>query len=324
MEGRLPPTLLDDPDNVIAYRARGRLLSLCAARTRCEHFGLLLGQQGRLSHFGLVGFLVQHSPDVGTALRNLERYLHLHVRGGSPRLSVRGDVAVLAYDIYEPIVEGREQVEDAATAFACNILRSLCGADWKPTEVLFAHHRPKDARPYSRFFRVPLRFDALESGVAFPAAWLSRPLPTADADLRRVLQKQIDALDGRNGATFPERVRNVLRTAILTGQGAVEDIAPMFSMHSRTLHRRLAEFDVTFKALADETRFEIARRLLEDSVTPIGQIAQALDYADASAFSRAFRRWTKTTPAAWRAAADGRKPRPRLRRAAGAPSQRGR
>ena len=77
----------------------------------------------------------------------------------------------------------------------------------------------------------------------------------------------------------------------------------MFSMHSRTLHRRLAEFGVTFKELADEIRFEIARRMLEESATPISQIADALDYADASAFTRAFRRWTKTTPAAWR---DGR------------------
>jgi AraC-like DNA-binding protein len=85
----------------------------------------------------------------------------------------------------------------------------------------------------------------------------------------------------------------------------VEDVAPMFSMHSRTLHRRLGEFDVTFKTLADETRFEIARQMLKDSATPINQIAEALDYADASAFTRAFRRWTKTTPAAWRAAADG-------------------
>lgn len=90
----------------------------------------------------------------------------------------------------------------------------------------------------------------------------------------------------------------------------------MFSMHSRTLHRRLADFGVTFKALADETRLEIARRMLEDSTTPISQIAEALDYADASAFTRAFRRWTETTPAAWRAAREGRKAKQRSRRAA--------
>lgn len=299
-EAGLPPALLDNSDNLVAYRARARLLSVCAAKTRCGHFGLLLGQQGRLSHFELVGFLVQNSPDVGTALRNFERYLHLHVRGAAPRLSVRGEMAVLGYDIQERDIEGRDQVEDAAMAVAFNILRSLCGSEWKPSEAHFAHRKPNDTRPFARFFRAPLRFDTLETGIQFSTACLAHPLPAADADLRRLLQRQVDALDLGPGASLPDRVKGVLRTAILTGHGAVEDIAPMFSMHSRTLHRRLAEFGVTFKDLADEIRFEIARRMLEGSAMPITQIADALDYADASAFTRAFRRWTKTTPAAWR------------------------
>ncbi len=323
-EAGLAPSLLDTSDNLISFRARGRLLSLCAARTRCGHFGLLLGQQGRLSHFGLVGFLVQHSPDVGTALRNLDRYLHLHLRGATLTFTDIDGVATLDFEIDERDVEGREQVEDAAIAFACNILRSLCGADWKPNEALFAHRTPEDVRPFSRFFRAPLRFDAGKNALLFSADWLTRPMPAADAELRRLLQKQIDALEMKDGANLPERVRSVLRTAILTDHGAIEDVAPMFSMHSRSLHRRLREFGVTFKALADETRFEIAQQMLEDSATPISQIAMALDYADASAFTRAFRRWTETSPAAWRAAANARKAEQRLRRAAGAQAQRGR
>ena len=310
----LPTTILDDPDGSIAYGARGRLLNLCAARTRCEHFGLLLGQRGRFSHFGLVGFLVQHSPDVGTALRNFERYFHLHVRRGAPSLSVRGDVAFLGYDVDARGGEGRDLIEDAAMAIACNIMRSLCGADWAPAEVRLAHRKPRDARPFSRFFRCPLRFDAIETGFAFPSDVLNRPLPEADADLRRLLQRQVDALDRGGDASFPDRVRGVLRTAILTGHGTVEDLATMFSLHSRTMHRRLAEFGVTFKALADETRFEIARRMLEDSAMTIRQIAEALDYADASAFTRAFRRWTKSTPAVWRAGLASGRARRRLRR----------
>ena len=51
----------------------------------------------------------------------------------------------------------------------------------------------------------------------------------------------------------------------------------------------------------DEGRFEIARQMLEDSEMPVSQIAAMLDYADASAFTRAFRRWSGTTPARWRA-----------------------
>jgi AraC-like DNA-binding protein len=44
--------------------------------------------------------------------------------------------------------------------------------------------------------------------------------------------------------------------------------------------------------------------MLEDSAMPVAQIAGMLDYADASAFTRAFRRWSGTTPARWRAKRD--------------------
>ncbi len=44
----------------------------------------------------------------------------------------------------------------------------------------------------------------------------------------------------------------------------------------------------------------IARQLLEDTVMPLGEIAAALGYSEASAFTRAFRRWSGETPKAWR------------------------
>ena len=53
----------------------------------------------------------------------------------------------------------------------------------------------------------------------------------------------------------------------------------------------------------DEGRFEIARQMLENTDADIQRIAVMLEYADASAFARAFRRWSGTTPSRWRAAA---------------------
>jgi AraC-like DNA-binding protein len=293
--------LFDDPDNLISYAARGRLLSRCVARTGCKHFGLLLGQHGRLSSLGLVGFLVQHSPDVGTALNSLVRYLHLHVRGAVPTLSVHGNSATLGYDIHEPQVEATDQIGDGAVAVMFNIMRSLCGPDWKPIEALFAHRQPEDLGPFRQFFRAPLRFDAEQNALVFSAAWLNHRLSAADPELRRLLQKQIDALDARHRDDFPAQVRSVLRSALLTGHAKADQVAALFSIHSRTLSRRINAFGTSFQDLVDEGRFEIARQMLEDSAMQVSQIAAALDYADASAFTRAFRRWSGTTPADWRA-----------------------
>jgi AraC-like DNA-binding protein len=300
-EAGFDPQLFADPDSRISYAARGRLLAHCVARTGCRHFGLLVGQHGRLSSLGLVGFLVQNAPDLGTGLQSLVRYLHLHVRGAVPSLVVHGTSATLGYDIYQPHVEATDQIGDGAVATMFNILRSLCGAQWKPIEILFAHRRPADVGPFRRFFRAPLRFDAEQNAVVFAAHWLERSSPDADPELRRLLQKQIDALETRHRDDFPEQVRSVLRTALLTGQARADQVATLFSMHSRTLGRRLSAFGTSYRRLVDETGFEIARQMLEDSAVEVNRIAVTLDYADASAFTRAFRRWSGTTPARWRA-----------------------
>jgi AraC-like DNA-binding protein len=92
----------------------------------------------------------------------------------------------------------------------------------------------------------------------------------------------------------------VLRTALLTDHAKSDQVAALFSMHSRTLSRHLKEFGTSFQKLLDEGRFEIARQMLEDSRIEVSQIAMTLDYADASAFTHAFRRWSGTTPAQWR------------------------
>ena len=118
----------------------------------------------------------RHSPDVGSALRNLVFHLHLHDRGAVPNLSVEQGIAVLGYAIYQPGVEGSDQIYDGAIAITCNIMRALCGAAWVPDEVLFSHRRPSDIKSFRCFFQSRLRFDMEQTALVFPATWLDRPV----------------------------------------------------------------------------------------------------------------------------------------------------
>ena len=93
----------------------------------------------------------------------------------------------------------------------------------------------------------------------------------------------------------------MLRTALLTRHAGAEQIAALFSMHPRTLARQLEARGTRFQVLVDEVRFEIARQMLEQSTMDVREVAATLDYADASALTRAFRRWSGSTPTQWRA-----------------------
>jgi len=293
--------MFDDPDNVVTYTGRAHLIKVCTAKTGCSHFGLLLGQQSDLSSFGLIGYLVRHSPDVGSALRSFVHYFHLHAQGAVVTVMEEKDLVCLSYSIYQPRVQACEQIDDGAVAIAFNIMHNLCGREWRPVEVCFTHRKPNNTEPYRRFFRAPLRFDAEQNGVWFPSKWLKQPVHGNDPELLRLLQKQVDALELSYHNDFPEQVRQILHTALLTGRAKVDQVAALFSMRSRTFNRRLKDYDTSFKELADQARYEIAQQFLESSELEMIQIATALDYADASAFTRAFRRWSGITPSIWRA-----------------------
>jgi AraC-like DNA-binding protein len=99
----------------------------------------------------------------------------------------------------------------------------------------------------------------------------------------------------------PRPKLTVPRTQLLTDRCSAAKVAELFAIHRRTLNRRLSADGTAFKVVADEVRFEIARQLLTDTAMPLGQIAAVLEYSEAGAFTRAFRRWAGQTPTAWRA-----------------------
>jgi AraC-like DNA-binding protein len=67
-------------------------------------------------------------------------------------------------------------------------------------------------------------------------------------------------------------------------------------MSERSVQRRLADEGETFDGLLDELRRELAVRYLADKKIAIAEVAFLLGYSEPSAFHRAFKRWTGSTP----------------------------
>jgi AraC-like DNA-binding protein len=76
--------------------------------------------------------------------------------------------------------------------------------------------------------------------------------------------------------------------------------AEKIGIHRRTLSRWLQSEGTSFKRIADEVRFGAAMQLLRDTNMSLAEISAALRFSEPAAFTHAFRRWTGTTPSAWR------------------------
>jgi AraC-like DNA-binding protein len=284
---------LDSLENRIPFVALGRLLYACAAKTVCPQFALLLGLRARLSYLGLPGQLARHSPTLGAALRTFAVYQHLNSQGMVTFLLEKDGVATLGSVVYQKGTEHVDQIYDANVAAAFGVMRELCGAHWRPERVLFSHSKPTDSGPYRRAFQAPCRFNAEQTALEFPAVLLDQRLSGADPEQFRILEAQAHA---RTDYDVVFRLRSSLRILLLAQAASGDQVAKLLSMHRRTLNRRLKAEGTTFRELLDEVRFEAACQLLDTARTPITDIASSLGYAETSAFSRAFRRWSGGTP----------------------------
>ena len=292
--------LFENPENSISYVKAGQLLKLCVKHTGIPYFGLLVGQKagpdslGRLSEFGI------HSPNVESALHNMILHLCIHDRGGIPTLTSNNATVILGYAIYQAMQGGSSQICVIAITNICNIMRSLCGDSWAPSQVLFAHSQPDNLHPYTSFFNAKVTFNADINAVVFPDRWLRKLIPGANPEQYSTLVQELTTIKSHMHVDILEQVRSLMYPLIVSGKCSEEQLAQMLSIHPRTLNRRLKERETTFRSLVADIRYEISKQLLAESRTSIMGISTILGYADASVFTRAFRRWSGFSPNAWR------------------------
>jgi AraC-like DNA-binding protein len=295
----LAPDALDDPEGRIPFATFAALLAACARRTGCAHFALMAGERTRLASTGLVGELARNCATVGDALRSIAVYHRLNAQGAAAYVMEQESTATFGYVIYAPCASHADHVYAGVLAAGVGMVRELCGPSWNPAEVLLPYAAPDDVEPYRRLFRAPLRFDSSQAALRFPADWLTHRVAGADPQRHRELERQLLALGGEG---LVPRLYRSLRLLMLEGGASGDGVAQIVAMHRRTLNRRLQAEGRTFQAVLDEVRYEAARQFLEHGRLSLIEIAGTLGYAEASAFTRAFRRWSGTTPKQWRAA----------------------
>jgi AraC-like DNA-binding protein len=296
----LTVAIFDHHDNVIPFAKLGEFLNLAAEHTGLPDIGLRACLHTGLESLGTVGYLVANSETIGSGLACLQSYLHLHDEGATPYLHLEDGVAFLGYEVLEPGLAGANQIVFGALAIAANLLREISGTDFALREVSFAYRAPSDKSAFLAHFAVPVRFNADRNVLVFDATFLKRPIVSANALLRAVLASQLRERDQIWHGGAQDRIHRVMRTLIVTGNISQEKVARVFGMTVRTFARRLQENKTTFRKLLDEVRFDAAQVLLRGSDVSLEDIANKLGYADVTAFARAFRRWSGSSPAVWR------------------------
>jgi AraC-like DNA-binding protein len=83
-----------------------------------------------------------------------------------------------------------------------------------------------------------------------------------------------------------------------TGEVSMDTIAGKMALSRQTLLRKLKAEGTTFEKLLDELRHKMALHYLSGKKTSVNETAYLVGFSESAAFSRAFKRWTGSSPRA--------------------------
>lgn len=281
-------------------------LGLGAVLTGREDFGLALARRRTLETFGEFGSLLRNAASVGEAVGQLLQLLP-YIQNGGVRAHIErnGPEAILIGQVVLSGPPALDQQLDHLAAAAVGLLRCLAGPDWTPDAVYLTRRKPRSVTAHEAFFGAPVLFGQETTAVVFQAGLLDLPVARANLELNRILYARLSERTRSVAGDLTERVRDRIWRGLGDRWKGESGVAADLGIPLRTLQRRLAGEGRSFRSLMEETRLELAQRLMRHSDLPLSEIAMVLGYAEPAVFTRFFRRCTGRTPRNWRKAATG-------------------
>jgi AraC-like DNA-binding protein len=298
----VPADLMDDPSARLSAVQSGSLLYHAMQMSGEPAFGYEVGLHSSLTSHGIMGYGLLSSSTVRQAINLSERYMPARLPMLAMSLSVDGQTAAIEVVENAPLGPVRQCTIDLFLIGIARIAPILTDRLRQPEELELWFDYPEPDYHVRFKDRLPtMRFEMGAHQVRFPASDLDLSPETANVVTAAMVEEQCRRELEQLGLDGDLVVQ--VQAALHETDGGYPDldtVADRLHLSSRTFKRKLREHGTSFRRLVDATRRAEAVRLLNTTTLSVSQVAERLGYADASSFTRAFHKWTSTSPGAFR------------------------
>ena len=299
-EADVAPEVLTVPGIFLPYASYLRLMHMAARATDTPHFGLLMARPSNAETLGTIGIIMTQAETVASAWETLAHFYSIHDTYGQASISHLPGSALISYGLPRNDQLGARQVLDVAAGITVNIMRRLCGPEFRARQMNFPYAQPSDLSVFADLPADEIGFGSAAMEMLVPAEYMQQPLQGRDSELRLALNDYMSAQGGQRRSAV-RQVEDMIRRLLPTGDCTLPRIAETLATTPRTLQARLEAEHSSFREILEQVRREIATFHLRRGDMQLTQLAMVLGYSELSAFSRSFRAWYGMSPRQWAA-----------------------
>lgn len=168
--------------------------------------------------------------------------------------------------------------------------------------AVFCYPEPPRSAEYHLMYSEKLQFNGPITALTFDRSYLNLPVVQNERtvkDFVRLAPANI-VLKYKNTTGLAAQIKRRLRAVPHTEWPDFDTFAESLNMTPSTLRRRLEGEGQSYQTIKDHLRRDIAIDSLCHTSKSVADIAAEVGFAEASAFYRAFKKWTGTAPGKYR------------------------
>ncbi|MFL6062788.1 MAG: AraC family transcriptional regulator [Marmoricola sp.] len=241
------------------------------------------------------------SPDLGTALVRFQDFSRILPSMPEFTIETGATRTRITYAI-DPEYDPAGFITDIMMSVALRFFGWLAGRRLPVESVELPYPLPEGAEDYDMVFGSHVTFDRPAPAIEFANEMLTLPVVQDEASLEEWLRNSpADLLMLRDYSTgVADQVRKIFERGLRGPWPTPDEAAAQLSMSTQNMRRLLREEGTSVTRIKEELLRDAAVASLVRGDETVAMLAERLGFSEPSAFHRAFRRWTGSSPGAYR------------------------
>jgi len=286
------------PNSRLPTSAMVRVWQLAIELSEDPYIALRVAKFFSPSAFSALGMALATSENIYDALQRASRYSKIISDCSCTSLTENEHEVAFRVEL-KYAKQTQEYFPGVEAIFTCmfNLLRTMAGDSFNAKTLYFKHAFMGDIKPFEDFFDCPVYFSSPHNQMFFDKQHIFEKQLFSNSDLTLTLDEWVeDYLSKFNKVLISTQVKEYLLKHLAYGKIDLPYIASTLALSTRMLQRKLKEEGTSYSELLDECRQKMALKMIGHNKIPLAEVSYILGFSDQSNFSRAFKRWTGTSP----------------------------